>query len=41
MLAAVACAHAGIAERNAAVIPAIDAALASVAAQMRPWQAPL
>jgi 5-methylthioadenosine/S-adenosylhomocysteine deaminase len=41
MLAAVAGAHAGIAERNAAVIPAIDAALASVAAQMRPWQAPL
>jgi cytosine/adenosine deaminase-related metal-dependent hydrolase len=40
MLAAVADAHAGIAERNSAVIPAIDAALASVTTQMRPWLAP-
>jgi 5-methylthioadenosine/S-adenosylhomocysteine deaminase len=41
MLRAVADAHAGIAERTAAVIPQIDADLASVAEQLRRWQAPL
>jgi len=39
MLRAVADAQAGIAERSAAIIPAIDADLATVAAQVRPWQA--
>jgi len=41
MLAAVANAHAAIAERIATITPTIDAALATVATQLRPWQAPL
>jgi 5-methylthioadenosine/S-adenosylhomocysteine deaminase len=40
MLAAVADAHAGIAERSASITPMIDRALASVAEQLRPWQEP-
>jgi 5-methylthioadenosine/S-adenosylhomocysteine deaminase len=41
MLAAVRDAHAVIAERFAAILPAIDASLAAVAAQLLPWQQPL
>jgi cytosine/adenosine deaminase-related metal-dependent hydrolase len=41
MLAAVADAHAALAERVASITPVIDGALASVADQVRPWLAPL
>jgi len=41
VLAAVADAHAAIAERVAAITPVIDAGLAAVAEQLRPWLAPL
>ena len=38
MLAAVADAHAAIAERSAQITPTIDAELAAIADQLRPWQ---
>jgi cytosine/adenosine deaminase-related metal-dependent hydrolase len=40
MLAAVSDAHAGIAERAATIIPAIDRGRASIGAQLRSWLAP-
>ena len=41
MLAAVAAAHGEIAERVRTITPTIDAGLAGIAEQMRPWLAPL